>query len=77
MATVRRLIRKSANRETFGALQSANAHARVCAADLLELPDAELVDIVAGWAAQHARENGHSLPAEAMVNLNLVESHRC
>lgn len=77
VATVRRLMRKSANRENFGALQSANAYARVCAADLLELPDAELVDIVAGWAAQDAREIEHLLPAEVVVNTNLVRNFRC
>lgn len=77
VATVRRLIRKSAYRENFAALHAENAYGRICAAELLELSDAELVGIVAGWAAQHAREDGHSLPAEAVVNLNLIESHHC
>ena len=77
VATVRRLIRKSATRENFEAFQFANAYGRICAAELLELPDAELVDIVAGWAARDAREIEYLLPAEVVVNTNLVRNFRC
>ena len=77
VATVRKLIRKSATRSNVVALQSANAHTRICVRELLELPDAELVDMVAGWAARDAGTIGHLLPAEAVVHSNLIEKFSC
>ncbi len=58
VATVRKLIRKSATRGNFVALQSTNAHGQICVRELRELPDAELVDMVAGWTA---RDQPHGL----------------
>lgn len=77
VATVRKLIRKSATRSNVVALQSANAHGQICVRELLELPDAELVDMVAGWAARDADTIGHLLPAEAVVHSNLIKKFSC
>lgn len=77
VAKIRKLIRKSSTRGNVAALQSANAYRRNCIAELLELPDAELVDMVAGWSAREAREVGNVMLAEAVVSLKTVDRFRC
>ena len=75
--TIRELIGVSSTRGNIVALQDANAFGRVCVAELLDRPEAELVDTVAGWAARDARVIGHMMPAEITVNAKLIRKFRC
>ena len=77
VTAIRGFVRASSTKGNVVALQQPNRSGRICVAELLELPDKELVEQVAGWLATDARANGSIMPAELGVLSELVAKYSC